>query len=261
LVSIELFISDDVSSDKTLQIVSRYSYTYSNIHVISSSKKFSSAAKNFFNLIANVNLSGFDYVAFSDQDDYWFDDKLIFAIKSLNESGALAFSSDVISFWPNTGRQCIIVKSNPQTRVDYWFESPGPGCSQVFHISAFEEFQRFVIENYIQINDIDYHDWFIYAYYRYQKIPWLISSTPKMYYIQHADNQIGANIGLYAAWSRLVRLKTKWMRTQINLIHKIISVDDGDLVTKQFMFKNILRLRRKRSHSLILFMFFVLGGM
>lgn len=78
-VDVSILVSDDYSSDSTVEILKEFSKN-NKIRVISS--KFGSAQKNFYNLINNA--SGFDYYAFADQDDYWNKDKLKRALSYLH---------------------------------------------------------------------------------------------------------------------------------------------------------------------------------
>ena len=62
-VKIYLFISDDNSNDQTIDIIQSFiTDGKSNIDIISTDKKFGSAARNFFHLIKNIDVSYFDYV-------------------------------------------------------------------------------------------------------------------------------------------------------------------------------------------------------
>ncbi len=86
-VNISLYVFDDVSSDGTLKILQEYAARYSNIHI-----KVNETNKNYnYNFIDALfsfkDNNEFDYYAFSDQDDYWAEDKLISAIKKLEKKG------------------------------------------------------------------------------------------------------------------------------------------------------------------------------
>ena len=84
-VAVNILISDDCSTDKTADILRKYSSDYSNITVLHSPKNVGGIA-NFFSLIryaANMK-ERFDYYAFSDQDDYWLPNKLLSASSALD---------------------------------------------------------------------------------------------------------------------------------------------------------------------------------
>lgn len=252
-IEIELLISDDFSSDNTFQIINKFKKKYKKkIKILKNTKKFGSAGKNFFNLIKNTSAKNYDYVAFSDQDDIWFKNKIITAIKIIENNYAAALSSDIIAFYGNNKRK-LIKKSFSQKKYDHWFQGPGPGCSQVISADAFRLFQFFVIKNFKFINRIKYHDWLIYAFFRYNNFKWIISAKPRILYRQHDSNELGANHGLYAKISRLNKIFKKNYKNEV--------VDIFNLVTKKNFFKFIksenlllkpLNLRRKKLDSLFI---------
>ncbi len=53
--------------------------------------------KNFYTLIKKVNLTSYDYISFSDQDDIWNSDKLHKSITAILNKNVHAYSSDVIA--------------------------------------------------------------------------------------------------------------------------------------------------------------------
>jgi len=256
-VEVTIFISDDISSDSTLEVVGRIGRNNSNVVVIDNSTRFGFAAANFFSLVRRVDVSGFDYVAFSDQDDIWFPDKLISAVTEMNLHQCVGFSSDVVAMWEGQERSKLVKKSYPQTQSDFLFESPGPGCSQVFEVQAFGQFQEFVIREAKELQQIDYHDWIVYVFFRLNHLPWLISDVPKMYYMQHSNNVIGVNSGFRSILNRFMMIRSKWYRSQIELMYRLVSGKSDRLLSWQFIQRNYLSLRRKRSDSIILFVLFL----
>ena len=70
-----LYISDDHSTDKTMQIIKKYQKKYQNkIVVVQNDNKFNSAKMNFSNLFNGVGKH--NYYMFCDQDDVWDVDKI-----------------------------------------------------------------------------------------------------------------------------------------------------------------------------------------
>jgi rhamnosyltransferase len=80
-VKIELFIRDDGSSDGTKDILKKYEDTFSNVHV--NMGQNIGFRKSFIMELRRA--IGFDYYAFSDQDDYWDRKKLNAACKMIAE--------------------------------------------------------------------------------------------------------------------------------------------------------------------------------
>lgn len=195
-INLKIFASIDVSTDLTRELVSKL---YSkNVEIISTRLKFGSAAKNFYYLISKVNLSNFDYVALSDQDDIWKKNKLFRGISLLKKNNFSGYSSDVIAFWPS-GKEKYIKKSYNQTKYDFLFESAGPGSTFILKKSYFLKFQNFLKKNYSQIYDSTIpHDLLIYAYFRSFDFKWFIDNYPSLYYRQHPHNELGVNDGLFA---------------------------------------------------------------
>ncbi|MBQ8424506.1 MAG: glycosyltransferase [Clostridia bacterium] len=86
-VDLTLHIFDDISKDKTVEIAREYEEKNSNVkvHINERNKNFT---YNFLDALFSFKENEeFDYYAFSDQDDYWLDTKLISAIKKIEEKG------------------------------------------------------------------------------------------------------------------------------------------------------------------------------
>lgn len=83
-VDVSLVIRDDGSTDKTFEIENKYAKNNKNIKVIKSNNV--GFAKSFFEAMKLAG-DGYDYYAFSDQDDVWENDKLIHAIDILEKRG------------------------------------------------------------------------------------------------------------------------------------------------------------------------------
>lgn len=258
-VAVTLFVSVDLSSDGTEKWVRELSDKYSNVVMLPYGERFGGAGANFFRLIRDVSFSGFDTVAFSDQDDIWFERKLQRAC-SLIESGSFdVYSSNVTAFWPD-GRQALVEKSQPQKRFDHFFEPAGPGCTYVFNVSAAFSFKNFVQGLGVRINQVEFHDWLAYAFCRERGFLWFIDKEPSMFYRQHAGNQVGANEGIHDYLKRLNLVKNKWYRKQVNLIINVVA---PGCVTKMnsrfFLFSNCFDLRRRGRDCFALLLFLITG--
>jgi glycosyltransferase involved in cell wall biosynthesis len=79
-----LYVSDDGSKDATLAIVQAFAnLNPDKVTILPVRKEHNGACGNFFRLIHDVPHS-YDFYAFSDQDDVWFEDKLDKQISLLN---------------------------------------------------------------------------------------------------------------------------------------------------------------------------------
>ncbi|WP_193764690.1 glycosyltransferase [Hafnia paralvei] len=218
-VDVSLFISVDLSDDKSFELCSNLSRLDHRVTVLPYGERFGGAGKNFFRLMLDVEISEFDYISFADQDDIWFEDKLSRACKFLRNYDA--YSSNVIAFW-TTGKEILIDKAQNQVEFDYLFESAGPGCTFVFNKKCGNLFKNFLRENYSKTQNIALHDWLLYAFARANDLSWFIDSRPSMYYRQHENNQVGANNSFKAIIKRLILIRSHWYSNEINKIVELL---------------------------------------
>ena len=68
-VSVDIYLSADISSDSTYDICQQWAIKNKNITLLQYGETFGGAAKNFYRLIRDVDFSRYSYVALSDQDD------------------------------------------------------------------------------------------------------------------------------------------------------------------------------------------------
>ena len=267
-VDVTIFISDDLSTDKTIEYLQDIYKDFKNIVYLPSGSKFGGAGKNFFRLIRDVDFSSFDFISFVDQDDIWYEDKLIRAIKTIEDKQLDAYSSNVLAFWED-GKEMIINKSSLQARYDYLFEAAGPGCTYVLKKDLAIFLQNFISENWEDVNKIELHDWFIYAFARENNYKWHIDEKPSMRYRQHTSNQVGANDGLKAKLKRLKKVFSSWYREEIIKIIKVLRLENKYKFSKYILNKSYLNnllllkysfeFRRNKKEKLFLSLLILLG--
>jgi len=263
-VDLRLFVSDDNSTDGTLEYLKRLAVSDSRLVVLPKTERMASAGKNFYRLIRDVDVSGFDYVAFADQDDIWNTDKLSSHVDLIRANDAEAVSSNVMAFWPD-GRQKLIFKSQPQRGYDFLFESAGPGCTFLMTPWLVGRVKHQLITNEAA-QEVTMHDWLVYAICRAYDKCWIVDPTPSIQYRQHQNNVIGANAGLKAALARLKKINNSWYRHEVALISRIVaSINPGvrflkfqkiiqsNSILDQFrLIAFVLEGRRKLSDRLVL---------
>jgi rhamnosyltransferase len=259
-VLVDVFISVDLSSDGTYEYCKGLETDYENVTVLKYGERFGGAAKNFFRLIRDVDFSKYDFVAFSDHDDIWLDNKLSRACDVIRLNKLEAYSSDVIAFWED-GRRKLVKKSYPQKQFDYFFEAAGPGCTYVLTCHALQKFKSFLISNWHEVNQVALHDWMVYAFCRTNDMPWYIDDWPLLEYRQHASNQVGFNSGLKAYLKRIIMVKGKWYRAEIEKIVRLINPTDqiGISFDRGFLIKNFWQLRRRTRDAYALLVMLLLG--
>ncbi len=228
-VNVSILVSVDQSSDSSEAWIRNQAELHPNITVLPDGQCFGGAAPNFYRLMRDAFVDEFDYIAFSDQDDLWYPNKLARAIAQLQEKKADGYSSNVLAFWPN-GKTKLIDKAQAQVRWDYLFEAAGPGCTYVISSALARGFQTCLMERKSEANQVGLHDWFLYAFARSHEFSWVIDPWPSMQYRQHEANQVGSNTGWNAFWMRANKVFNGWAMAQTVLIADLIGMKDKTLI-------------------------------
>lgn len=216
-VALHILVSDDASTDDTCSILTRYAEDAPAQFTLLPPGEFGSAAANFFRLIREADATGFEAVAFCDQDDIWQPDKLARHWQLLCDSGYAAVSSNVIAF-DAAGTRQLIVKSQPQRPGDYAFESAGPGSTFLLRHDSFALVQRQLRDASSAANHAPVHDWLVYALVRASGGRWHIDPSPSVEYRQHEANVLGANEGVAQNLRRLAGVRSGDYRRAVRAI-------------------------------------------
>lgn len=259
-VEIDLYISVDLSNDGTEKWCQSLSQRDSRVHLLPYGDRFGSAAKNFYRLIREVDFTNYKFVAFADQDDVWLPNKLAHAIGIIRQKKIQAVSSDVIAFFQD-GSEKLIKKSQPEQRFDYFFGSAGPGCTYVFRTDALIQFKNFLKEQWSAANEVDYHDWLVYAFFRKNLLSWKIDNKPLMLYRRHEFNQIGPNLGLRAYIKRLSMVRSRWYSKEVSKIFHLVDPleESGLKLRRWFLVSHFRQLRRDTKEAFVLLLLLVSG--
>lgn len=197
-VKINLYISDDNSSDQTLDILSKYNKQFKKLIVLRGPEN--GPAENFFSLLKHGDS---EYVAFADQDDIWEKDHLEKSVSRLNgwsDSPALTFC-DVLEFysdgtknrvWPNLNREPSAMQLGVQNFAR--------GCTIVFNKCA----KNLILEK--PVSGVIMHDWWIYL---------IISSCGEVIYANSVEINYRVHDNNFIGVSRKTRglrerLKQPW---------------------------------------------------
>lgn len=194
-----LLVSDDGSTDDTVEIIERFASSVPQRVVIvpGPQKGF---WQNFAMLVRSEAING-DLFAYSDQDDIWFPEKLARAVDWFNvraESPALYFTRTELMHGDGTPAGFSPLFTRAPLFRNALVQNIGGGNTMVFNRSA-----RAALLATPTDAELVSHDWWTYqvvtgiggdAYYD----PW-----PSLKYRQHGQNIVGANIGWRA---RMVRL-------------------------------------------------------
>jgi len=252
-VSVQIFVSIDPSTDGTEQLISARSTADSRIVILPQNNRAGGAAPNFYRLLRDVNLDGFDYLSLSDQDDIWLPDKLLQAYTLMQQGDYAAYSSNVTAFWPD-GRQQLINKSQPLRGKDFLFEAAGPGSTYVFNSTLARSLQNFIVAQRNEVNQVALHDWFFYAFVRSKGYRWIIDVRSGLLYRQHTANHLGVNVGFAAYRYRFRVITSGWYRVEILKISTLCCSDEdpffkalrtGGWHSRLFLMRHIRQCRRR----------------
>lgn len=236
-ISVTLHISIDPSTDGTEGICLQFARRYPNIIVLPRTPTSGGAAQNFFRLVRDVNIEEYDFVAFSDQDDIWYPDKLTRATQALQNEAAEGYSSNVQAFWP-TGQKCLIDKAQAQVQWDFLFEAAGPGCTYVFTRRLACALQNSISSQWLDLQSVTFHDWYAYAFARSHGYRWFIDAKSSLDYRQHAQNLLGANKGIRKLAQRYQRIHDGWWFSQVKLIARLVGDPLSPLMTTSKLLSN-----------------------
>ncbi|MBX6691333.1 glycosyltransferase [Pseudomonas alloputida] len=224
-VDVDVLVSVDRSNDGTETWVEALTRAEPRVRMLDSGRQFGGAARNFFRLLDEACFDGYDYVAFADQDDLWYPDKLQRACQVLETRGVDGYSSDVLAYWPD-GREALVRKSQPQVAHDHLFEAAGPGCTYVMTRALADAVKDSVQGHGEAMLDVALHDWYVYAFARAQGFKWFIDDRPCMRYRQHANNQVGVNSGFAAFKARVAKVFNGWWLGQSKLIAGLVGLQN-----------------------------------
>ena len=195
-----LTVSDDGSTDATREILQRFADTHpGRVKLVEGPRQ--GACANFIALAADPAIDG-DYFAFSDQDDIWAPDKLRRALDVLSavppDQPAMYCGRTALASEDGQVYGLSPLFSRPPSFQNALVQSLAGGNTTVFNRAT-----KNLLELAGRLTVVS-HDWWVYQ---------LVSATgglvhydaqPVLKYRQHADNVMGANLGLR---NQLIRLR------------------------------------------------------
>ena len=187
-VECSLFIRDDGSSDNTLNIIEEYKDKHPNFYIEIITGKNLGVARSFMFLLDYVSVRmDFDYFAFADQDDYWFNDKISCAIKSLqgNDSRPRLYMSQfqMADVLLNKIETPLL---KPKLKLENALANNiATGCTMVFNKHLVKQLTKY------NPRFITMHDYWIYLVAVSINAYIYFDTTSHFLYRQHVNNVIG----------------------------------------------------------------------
>lgn len=271
-VDITIFAYDDQSRDGTRQMLEKLSRENSRVILAGWEAASGGAFQNFKAAVLDNDCRGFDYIAFSDQDDIWQPFKISHQISCMQSTGASGSSSSVIAFYDDMSHADRLVNNvGVQTPYDYLFEGGGQGCTYLFTPDAYAILKSaFRTHETHSPNALVPHDWLLYALCRVSGRRWLIVPEALVMYRQHRLNVMGARGGLTGLLHRAKMLRAGIFRKQrlaichtLNMAYPgkvpsvILSENSKFFARFFFAIKEPFAFRRFKAHSLVMAVLFI----
>lgn len=252
-VTLHIYIFDD-GSTKGTEIIQNLEENYSDITVIYNPPS-GSPGRNFLRAIKQFDFSGYDFVAFSDQDDIWLPSKIESAISLLLEKQSNGYSSNLTLY---DGSQTIgyLDKSQPQVAFDYVFQGASAGCTYVIDIKLVSILKRALRDcDVTKFSTSVSHDWTIYYVCRRSNLNWIFDNNSYIYYRQHDNNCYGAKRGL---GSQIKMFCGEWYKSNLIFMDSLDIKDKSLKLDSSFLYKlkflpKIFQLRRSPIHSVAVY--------
>lgn len=185
-VKVLCYVRDDGSTDDTLQVLKSYTSTSGELIIVEG--KNVGWERSF--LLALKDAPQADYYAFADQDDIWFEDKLISGIKMLEKEGSknkpcmyhcnkISVTEDLKSLAHQVRRT-----SRPLNRQNAMIQEYAQGCSIILNENA-----RQLVTKYIPREKIAHDFWCGLLCYLFGEV--VYDNMPHFYHISHGNNASG----------------------------------------------------------------------
>ena len=225
-----LFVSDDGSSDGTLDILKRYQELWGKDKITIRNGPQKGFAQNFLSLACDKSIKS-DFYAFCDQDDVWMPEKLKVAIEHTHSSSSL---QQVYAY----GGRTIYVDEKlkplgysplfifPRTFKNALIQNVAGGNTIVFNQAAKNLLEKSGVVSVVA------HDWWLYQLVTATGGCFYYDSKPLVFYRQHANSTIGSNQSLKSHIVRLYMLINGRYSDWINQNLKCLSLN-ADLLTAE----------------------------
>ncbi|MDA8549107.1 glycosyltransferase [Litoricolaceae bacterium] len=207
-VPIELWVSDDGSTDGTRELVMSYVTADSRVKIMNGPKR--GFVANFLSVFERKGVSKYPFIAFADQDDLWDRDKLERAQRYLGLSSIPMLYGSATRLMRQDGKVFgfSALRRRPLSFSNAMVESFAGGNTMVINQSAV----RWVMDIRTTLGaHRDHwvsHDWMLYLVITLGGYPVVHDPYPSLYYRQHAANLIGENRSVSAQIGRVGRFIT-----------------------------------------------------
>ena len=219
-VSCDIYIRDDGSSNNNdIHKLTDLCKKYHNVQLIKG--KNVGVVRSFYSLLKVVE--HYEYYFFCDQDDYWYENKIINAVTLLkNNSGAALYCSSYDLVNDKLGSLGI---ASPKPIASFYnaiFKNFCTGCT-----CAINKKLRHELLNDYYNEDIPMHDWW-FLLVAYIKGSVIYDEVPSMKYRQHALNVVGGTDSVAYKAKRFITHLTQNNNVRSNMMRDLVENSNGD---------------------------------
>lgn len=247
-VNISLYIRDDGSNSKTKELLNLLSKKYNKkITVVYGDNV--GWKKSFLELISSADLT-YDYYGFSDQDDIWFEDKVISCIKDMEKDeydgiklchcNSLSVNERLVE----RNEQEIRIKE-PRTHKNAFAMEYFQGCGMLWNQKAMKLLTKKKISN----PNISHDFWVGLICYLFGRVYFI--NLPKFYHIRYDNSQSSDGSVLKGRIKRIKEILTSnnaYMNPSYDLLKNYDNyLDEKDKIFLKYLknYKNSLNAKIK----------------
>lgn len=229
-----VLVRDDGSSDKTIQILEEYAKRYPGFQYYQGTN--AGPCMSFFDLLKHAE--GFDYYAFSDQDDVWDNDKLISAIHYIEKepkSIPVLYCSNlkVVDEDLNFCRTAHSLSYNTKNRYAGLVDFFAVGCTEVFNQKAAD-----FTKEHIRKDCLMHDSWLFMICNFFGRV--IYDADAHINYRQHGHNVVGTNKDWKSKLNaRIKRAADRSIQPRLKNAEVILD-EFGDMLDK----KDCLKIRK-----------------
>lgn len=241
----EIIISDDHSSDNTLEIVQQIcqKFQFSNLEIRMGQKL--GVVHNFLSTIAYAKS---EYIFLADQDDIWLPNKAeeflnAFAKLEQNQPTLVFSDASLIDGQGNKLSESFFAYQGISSNIMKDDSILYRNCVQGASCAINRDLQQLIVESLplININNLYMHDWWIALLARYYG-QYQFIDKPLLEYRQHSQNQVG----VFDQKRRFIYYITRFKQYLRNFKKAIKQIKEFEYFTLHYWKKTQLLTREKR---------------